>query len=261
MIPRAGQSPSIPQAQCKISVWKELAGTGDGSIMLLSGAYSRLLGAAAVAGSKEGVVSSCPSWAKEPGAVALQGLGSRLFRCVLRRGEVELEAQVEVTLEYPTRPPLFTLMHMQWPATEDGGCNAPMARLPKAELAALEAEVSLRALFAAHFAWLCRQAADPGMSGSSDPRFLSADNKNDCIAFLSQLNLGSVAVMSKRCPDAHQLLVQRLAALMSAFDLYVEQALSQRSLLASGLQTRVPATRGRELRRPLAGGDDFAQRA
>ena len=47
------------------------------------------------------------------------------------------------------------------------------------------------------------------------------------------------------------LLAWQVAALMAAFDVYAEQALTQRSVCASApAQASPPETRGRDLRRP-----------
>mmetsp|Transcript_8505 Transcript_8505/g.24396 ORF Transcript_8505/g.24396 Transcript_8505/m.24396 type:complete len:196 (-) Transcript_8505:38-625(-) len=188
--------------------------------MLLSAAYTRLLGAPAVAASAAGaeamsVEAPSPSGNASQASLAAAAalacdwhkLGARRFRCVLRHGDVEMEAYVEVALDYPLRPPSFSLTRMQWPATQDGSRRGATVRLPAAELAALEAQV----------------------------------------------NIWSANVVAEESPEPRALLASQVAALMTAFDVYALQALSQRLLLQAGQPPLPVASRGRELRRASLG--------
>lgn len=50
---------------------------------------------------------------------------------------------------------------------------------------------------------------------------------------------------------AAELLTRQVAMLMTAFDLYAEQAATQRAIRAAGAPAQPPLARGRDMRRPI----------
>eukprot|EP00873_Tetraselmis_striata_P041801 jgi/Tetstr1/462065/TSEL_007135.t1 len=227
-LPSLAGQPPLPAAQCRLVAWSETSGTGGGAPMLLSAAYSRLLGAATVSASSRGASSgaaaaSTPDEGELPGgggamrvaaAEALSArwaaLGRRSFKAQLRRGDVLLAAQLDVGLEYPAQPPAVVLQQMSWPAVEGAqrSKTSSSVKLPESELKALEAEVNIMS---------ARMLLDPALA----PR------------------------------AAAELLTRQVAMLMTAFDLYAEQAATQRAIRAAGAPAQPPLARGRDMRRPI----------